>query len=114
MSNTAKGREMLYRSEMENLLKTIFVTDSKVGAINHDSTNDKGNKPDFVVQKNNIPILYLEAKDIGVNLDKIEKSDQMGRYFGYDNLVLTDYLEFRFYRNGLKYCEPIKIEIDIV
>jgi hypothetical protein len=33
----------------------------------------------------------------------------MERYFGYANLVLTDYVEFRFYRNGIKYQEPIKI-----
>jgi predicted helicase len=56
-----------------------------------------------------VPILYLEAKDIGVSLDKVEKSEQMARYFGYTNLVLTDYLEFRFYRNGLPYEQPIKI-----
>ncbi|MFH1450245.1 MAG: N-6 DNA methylase [bacterium] len=33
----------------------------------------------------------------------------MARYYGYANLVLTDYVEFRFYRNGLGYEEPIKI-----
>ena len=33
----------------------------------------------------------------------------MARYCGYPNLVLTDYLEFRFYRNGLPYGEPIKL-----
>jgi len=59
--------------------------------------------------KNDIPILYLEAKNIGVSLDKTEKSEQMARYFGYANLVLTDYVEFRFYRNGQRYDEPIKI-----
>ena len=56
-----------------------------------------------------MPILYIEAKDIGVSLDKVEKSEQMTRYYGYTNLVLTDYVEFRFYRNGLRYEEPIKI-----
>ena len=59
--------------------------------------------------KNDVPILYLEAKDIGVDLDKVEKSKQMERYFGYANLVLTDYVEFRFYRNGLRYQEPIRV-----
>jgi len=56
-----------------------------------------------------VPLLYIETKDIGVSLDKVEKSDQMRRYYGYTNLVLTDYLEFRFYRNGIYYVEPIKI-----
>jgi predicted helicase len=102
-----KGNEMLYRSQLEELLKNTLQL--KVNQINHDSTHDKGNKPDFVVSKNQVPILYVEAKDIGINLDKVENSEQMGRYFGYQNLVLTDYLEFRFYRNGIKYCEPIAI-----
>lgn len=54
-------------------------------------------------------ILYIETKNIGVSLDKVEKSEQIARYFGYTNLVLTDYVEFRFYRNGRQYEPPIKI-----
>jgi hypothetical protein len=108
-ATTSKGREMIYRSDFENLLKAVFDLDGKVNQINHDSTNDNGNKPDFVISKNEVPILYLEAKDLGVSLDKIEKSEQMSRYFGYDNLVLTDYVEFRFFRNGLKYGQSICI-----
>lgn len=99
--------EMGYRSDFEILLKGIFES-IKVERIDHDARATNGNKPDFVVIKN-VPILYIEAKDISVSLDKIEKSEQMARYFGYSNLVLTDYLEFRFYRNGLRYGEPIKI-----
>ena len=108
-TDAAAGREMIYRTDFEILLKQIFKADGKVTQINHDSTNDGGNKPDFVISKNNVPILYIEAKDIGVDLNKIEKSNQMDRYFGYHNLILTDYVEFRFYRNGVRYGEPITI-----
>jgi len=100
--------EMGYRADFENLLKGIFVS-LNVQRIGHDEKTKQGNKPDFVVYNHEIPILYIEAKDIGISLDKVEKSEQMARYFGYSNLVLTDYLEFRFYRNGLPYGEPIKI-----
>lgn len=104
--------EMGYRTDFENLLKGIFES-INVKRFDHDAKSVEGNKPDFVVRKNDIPILYIEAKDIGIPLDKVEKSDQMSRYFGYANLVLTDYIEFRFYRNGIPYGEPIKIaEID--
>jgi len=100
--------ELGYRGDFEILIKRIF--DSiKVYRIGHDDKAEKGNKPDFVVFKNDVPILYIEAKDIGISLDKVEKSEQMARYYGYTNLVLTDYTEFRFYRNGLRYEEPIKI-----
>ena len=99
---------MGYRTDFEILIKGIFES-IKVKRIDHDAKAENGNKPDFVVLKNDIPILYIEAKDIGVSLDKVEKSEQMSRYYGYANLVLTDYVEFRFYRNGIRYEEPIKI-----
>src|SRR3989338_4126261 len=100
--------EMGYRTDFEILLKGVFES-INVRRIDHDARAKQGNKPDFVVLKSDVPILYIEAKDIGVSLDKVEKSEQMIRYFGYANLVLTDYLEFRFYRNGYGYGEPIKI-----
>jgi predicted helicase len=105
----SSAKEMVYRADMENFLKRVFHTDGKVLQINHDSTYDRGNKPDFVIYKNDHPILYIEVKDVGINLDKVEKSEQMARYYGYNNLILTDYLEFRFYRNGIKYCEAIRV-----
>lgn len=100
--------EMGYRTDFELLLKGIFES-INVTRFDHDARSKQGNKPDFVVIKNDVPILYIETKNIGVSLDKIEKSEQMSRYFGYANLVLTDYLEFRFYRNGIAYGEPIRI-----
>ena len=104
----AETSEMGYRTDFEILLKGVFES-IKVQRIDHDAKAEKGNKPDFVVLKYDVPILYIEAKDIGVSLDKVEKSEQMARYYGYTNLVLTDYVEFRFYRNGIRYEEPIKI-----
>jgi predicted helicase len=100
--------EMGYRTDFEILLKGIFKS-IKVQRIDHDARAKQGNKPDFVVINHDVPILYIEAKDIGVPLDKVEKSEQMARYYGYANLVLTDYVEFRFYRNGVRYEEPIII-----
>ncbi len=63
--------------------------------------------PDYVISRligsNALTIGYVEAKDIGVALDKIEHGEQMGRYLrAFDNLVLTDYLEFRWYVKGEK------------
>ncbi|MHB8278576.1 MAG: type ISP restriction/modification enzyme, partial [Candidatus Humimicrobiaceae bacterium] len=100
--------ELGYRTDFEILLKGIFES-IKVTRFDHDAKAKQGNKPDFVVLNHDIPILYIETKDIGVSLDKVEKSEQMSRYYGYANLVLTDYVEFRFYRNGLRYEDPIKI-----
>ncbi len=104
--------EMGYRADFEKLIRGIFES-IRVTRIDHDPQSKEGNKPDFVVVTD-VPIVYIETKNIGVSLDKVEKSKQMARYFGYSNLVLTDYLEFRFYRNGVSYGDPIKIgEYDI-
>ena len=46
--------------------------------------------PDFIVTKGQTPLGYVEAKDIGVSLDKTEKSEQLGRYrASLGNLILT-------------------------
>lgn len=100
--------EYSYRTEFEQFMKGVF-EEMNISRIDHDAKTKSGNKPDFVIVKNQIPILYIETKDVDVSLDKIEKSEQMARYFGYANLILTDYVEFRFYRNGIAYGEPIRL-----
>lgn len=57
--------------------------------------------PDFIVTQNSAVIGYTEAKDIGKSLDEAEKTEQLKRYRkSLSNLVLTDYLEFRWYLDG--------------
>lgn len=106
--NGDDATELTYRTDFQELLQNVF-KDIKIEEIKQESKTGDENKPDFIIAKNKVPLLYIETKDIGVPLDKIEKSEQMSRYFGYANLVLTDYLEFRFYRNGLPYGEHISI-----
>jgi len=57
--------------------------------------------PDFVVTKRSTTIGYVEAKDVGISLDEAERSEQLQRYrHSLTNLILTDYLEFRWYVDG--------------
>ena len=57
--------------------------------------------PDFAVMRGETPLGYIEAKDVGTPLDREEKKEQIVRYLGgLGNLVLTDYLEFRWYVDG--------------
>ncbi|MBI5696375.1 MAG: N-6 DNA methylase [Nitrospirae bacterium] len=57
--------------------------------------------PDYIVTRGQVPLGYIETKDVGKPLSAEEKSEQMGRYLGgLGNLVLTDYLEFRWYVGG--------------
>jgi predicted helicase len=95
------AREHAYRPALERLMNSF----DDVSAVNDPKRSAHGS-PDFVFLKSSnkkIILGYAEAKDIGVSLAKTEKSNQLHRYGGYDNLFLTDYLEFRFFRNGEKY-----------
>lgn len=61
--------------------------------------------PDFVVSRKAahgpVTVGYIEAKDVGKPLDEIEHSEQMRQYLAaLPNLILTDYLEFRWYVDG--------------
>jgi predicted helicase len=61
--------------------------------------------PDFTIRKplgksQHLAIGYVETKDIGADLDEVEKSEQLKRYLTLDNVLLTDYLEFRWYVGG--------------
>lgn len=62
---------------------------------------DAGN-PDFRVWDGKQHITgYIEAKTPGSNLDHIENSEQLKRYRDtFPNLILTDFYEFRLYRDG--------------
>ncbi|WP_321991480.1 type ISP restriction/modification enzyme [Marispirochaeta aestuarii] len=89
--------EHSYRGDLQTLLQSYFPE--------LDTTNEprrqKCGAPDYIVQKNNIPIGYIEAKDIGMDLIQVEKTEQLSRYLeSLDNLILTDYFEFRLYRFG--------------
>ncbi|MGI6355989.1 MAG: N-6 DNA methylase [Lentisphaerae bacterium] len=62
---------------------------------------DAGN-PDFRLWNGTDRIIgYVEAKRPEVELDAVEKSEQLTRYrTTFPNLILTNFFEFRLYRNG--------------
>ncbi len=58
--------------------------------------------PDFRVwDGKHSQVGYIEAKPPSANLDQIETTDQLKRYLHtFPNLILTNFYEFRLYRNG--------------
>ena len=55
--------------------------------------------PDLVLTRRQIPLGYIETKHVHKSLDAHQ--EQLQRYVeALDNLIFTNYLEFRFYRNG--------------
>ena len=58
--------------------------------------------PDFRIWDGKQKITgYIEAKDLGIDLDRVEDSEQLKRYLStFPNVILTNFTEFRLYRNG--------------
>ncbi len=91
--------EHTYRPTLQHLLNALL-PDLRV---TNEPRRLECNSPDFEVANGVVPIGYIEAKTIGVDLDKTQNSEQLQRYFkALDNVILTDYLEFRWYVKDLE------------
>jgi hypothetical protein len=65
--------------------------------------------PDFRVwDGKHSQVGYVEAKPPKANLDEVETSDQLKRYIStFPNLILTNFYEFRLYRNGQRVANTL-------
>ncbi len=89
--------EHTYRSDLKELIETLFPGITATNEPKHIACG----APDFIITDKHIPLGYIETKNIGVSLDQTEHSEQLKRYLGsLANLILTDYVEFRWYVSG--------------
>ncbi|HNT29536.1 MAG TPA: N-6 DNA methylase, partial [bacterium] len=95
--STGKAREHSYRPALKELLQTI---NPQVIAQNDPAQVDCG-APDFIVTNRNIPIGHIEVKDLGKDLSNKLFKEQFDRYRdSLENLIISNYLEFRFFIDG--------------
>ena len=94
---TGISREHSYRGDLQTLLQTL----APDVLVTNEPARIKCGAPDYVLTRNNIPIGYIEAKDIGVDLQSKTLKEQFDRYRkSLPNLIFTDYLDFHFYTDG--------------
>ncbi|OUD12435.1 type ISP restriction/modification enzyme [Thioflexithrix psekupsensis] len=94
---TGKAKELTHRMALQHLLETLLFDCQVV----HEATRIACGAPDFEIIKGEEPIGHIEAKDIGEDLVKLAESEQLKRYRdSLSNLILTDYLEFRWFTEG--------------
>ncbi len=94
---TGISREHAYRGDLQQLLETLL---PDILATNEPARIACG-APDYVLTRKDVPVGYIEAKDIGVDLNSKTLKEQFNRYrAALDNLIITDYLDFHFYKNG--------------
>lgn len=100
---TGHALEHAYRPGLQKLLNSL----EDVISVNDPKHSDHG-APDFILLRESnqdLVLGYGEAKDVKISLDNVERSEQFQRYSGYEKLFITNYLDFRFYENGIQTAE---------
>jgi len=93
--------EHTFRGDLQQLIESLV---PEIHATNEPKRQLCG-APDYILTKKDIPMGFIEAKDIGdKDLDGTKKTgnkEQFDRYkASLDNLIFTDYLNFHLYRAG--------------
>jgi len=93
--------EHTFRGDLQQLLEHLVPT---IRATNEPKRQSCG-APDYILTKKDIPVGFIEAKDIGdKDLDGKKKTgnkEQFDRYkASLNNLIFTDYIHFHLYREG--------------
>ncbi|MBL0687045.1 MAG: N-6 DNA methylase [Sulfurospirillum sp.] len=99
---TKHATEHSYRGYLKELIEKL---DENIIAIN-EPKRVKAGSPDYLIatKSENVEIGYIEAKDIGKNIKHKSYNEQFKRYKdGLENLIITDYMAFQFYKNGSLY-----------
>jgi hypothetical protein len=102
--NQGDAREESYYTHLDTLVRD-FASKNKICKVDVTilpKKTEAGN-PDFRVWDGSNHITgYIEAKDPSItNLDRVEESEQLKRYRNtFPNVILTNFYEFRLYRNG--------------
>lgn len=106
---TGVAREHTYRPALQQLLSSLL---PHLTVLNEPARQSCG-APDYILMHKNdkIPVAFVEAKDIDDSdlAGKKEHKEQFDRYrSSLDNIVFTDYLDFRFYEKG-EFVDSIRI-----
>jgi predicted helicase len=93
--------EHTFRGDLQQLLESLV---PEIRATNEPKRQTCG-APDYILTKKDIPVGFIEAKDIGdKDLDGAKKTgnkEQFDRYkASLNNLIFTDYIDFHLYRDG--------------
>ena len=89
--------EHSYRDDLQQLLQTLL---PDVDITNEPKRIECG-APDYILSRKDVPVGYIEAKDVGAELGHKAHKEQFDRYkAALDNLITTDYLQFHFYKQG--------------
>jgi hypothetical protein len=94
---SGRATEHSYRGDLQRLLTDLCTAVT----VTNEPVRIECGDPDYILIKQQIPVGYIEAKDIVVDLSSKASKEQFERYrASLENLIITDYLDFRFFRGG--------------
>jgi hypothetical protein len=103
MFSSGDAREESYYTILESFILKIrdIIKQPGLQVTIMPKKTEAGN-PDLVIKDAHSGVVgYMEAKDPAKNLEEVENSPQIKRYCEvFPNFILTNFLEFRFYRYG--------------
>lgn len=97
--SSGQATEHSYRPALQALFESI---DSELTVINEPKRSDTG-MPDFLFRRGDVPIGWVEAKDVDKDVIKLRgySVEQRQRYVkAYPNLIYTNGVDFEFIREG--------------
>jgi hypothetical protein len=102
LARRGDAREESHYLALNDLLNTLARAQGRAIQVTVLPKPTEAGNPDFRVWDGSYQVIgYIEAKAPGANLDQVETSEQLQRYLHtFPNLILTDFYEFRLYRNG--------------
>jgi len=101
--NAGNVREESYYPDLKKLIEAYATQNKKEITVTVLPKKTEAGNPDFRIQTQKYQLVgYIEAKEPNnENLDVVEQTEQLQRYLKtFPNLILTNFLEFRLYRNG--------------
>jgi predicted helicase len=94
--------EHSFRGDLQNLLETLLPDILTT----NEPTRIKCGAPDYILTKKDIPVGYIEAKDLGADLNSKSYQEQFKRYkAALNNLIITNYLDFQVFKDGVLVAE---------
>lgn len=99
--NLGNATEHTFRGDLQHLIEALV---PDIRATNEPKRQSCG-APDYIITRKEIPVGFIEAKDIGdkdlAGAKKTGNKEQFDRYkASLNNLIFTDYLDFHLYIDG--------------
>ena len=94
LGNTSENS---FRGDLQQLLKILL---PNLSVTNEPMSIDYG-IPNYVISEEGLPIVYIKTTHIGTDLDELDGTEDVSRFkASLSNLITTNYLYFRWYKDG--------------